>query len=367
MGCCRRNSPASACALVALLLILIGACVEPQTKPDDSVADAWQKSTPRQPPSPTPRSQHVEPAPDLIEDTGDWEAAIAYVDGRPISRERIINLLIAGHGVGVLEQAVVLESAKVLAAEQGITVSPKDIDAEFDLSLRNLTSPLRAADEAEFDREEAERILTEVLARRNVSRAECMAMIERNAYLRAICAANLAYTDEQYIEEYRRTFGPRVQVRHIQLANLAEAEGVMEHLRSGGEFTKLAKAYSANLRTAPEGGLLRPFSREDPDVPAVLSETAFKLREGETSNPLRIDQWYHIIRVERTIPPDDRPIAEVKPELERRLRERMTESAMQTLYRTLFEQADIRIVDPTLAEEFMRKHPDHSAGTRNVE
>jgi len=349
---------AGRCALTGVLALLAGSCAEPKPKPTKTVAGAWQQSSTRE--NRPARIPSAQPAPQLVDPAADESATIAYVDGRPISRTRVVELLIAGHGVGVLEQAVVLEKAKALAAEQGISVTQHDIDLEFDRSLRNLTSPLQAAEDSAFDREEAEEILDEVLSRRNVSRAECMAMIERNAYLRAICKSNMKFTEEQYIEEYRRAFGPRVQVRHIQLGSLTEVEKVQDLLGSGGDFASLAEAYSANLRTAPEGGLLRPFSREDPDVPAILAETAFSLGEGRVSDPIRIDQWYHIIRVERTIPADQRPLESVKAELEKRLRERVTEPAMQTLYRSLFEQADIRVVDPILAEEFARKHPNRT-------
>lgn len=344
-----------ACAIAVLALLMFGACVEQQAAPPGTVLQAWQNAPPRRSDAPAPT-----PAPSLIAnaDSNGAVEAIAYVDGRPIPRKAVVDLLLAGHGVGILEQAIVLERAKVMAAEQDLTVTQADIDAEFDRSLRNLTSPLRAASDTEIDREEAEQILDEVLARRNVSRAECMAMIERNAYLRAICSANLTFSDEQYMEEYQRAFGPRVKVRHVQLASLSEAEDIIEKLHAGTDFADVARTYSANLATAPGGGLLRPFTREDPDVPAALAEVAFKLSEGEVSAPVRVDQWYHILKLEEKIPADDRPIAEVKPELTQRLRERVTEPAMQTLYRSLFAQADIRVVDPILAAEFAKKHPD---------
>jgi len=358
-----QSSRTGLCAGALLLAALVAGCSQTQNGSDRKVLDAWSQTSPAKPAAPDrTRADTLTPvtrAPQLISESAAPDKAIAYVDGRSIDREKVVGLLLAGHGVGVLEQVVVLEKAKMLAAEQGITVSDRDIDAEFERSLRNLTTPLRAADDSAFDREEAERVLEEVLARRNVSKAECMAMVERNAYLRAICRKNMNFTDEQLVSEYQRAYGPRVQVRHIQLASLTEAERVLSQFRAGEDFARLAQAYSANLMTAPAGGLLRPFSRDDPDVPAALAETAFKLDLGEVSSPVRIDEWYHLVRLERKIPAEDRPITEVKSELEARLRERLTEPAMQTLYRSLFEQADIRVVDPTLAAEFARKHPNH--------
>ncbi|MCB9849565.1 MAG: peptidyl-prolyl cis-trans isomerase [Phycisphaerales bacterium] len=340
-------------ACLALVCLFAGTgCGEKRDTSGNSVTGAWRDRPPK-----AKTTSSTTRAPDLTGGASDSADTIAFVNGTPISRSRVVDLLMAGHGVGILEQIVVLERAKALATEQGVKVTQADIDAEFDRSLRSLASPLHAAGNESFDRDETERILDEVLARRNVSRAECMAMVTRNAYLRAICNANITFTDEQFAEEYQRAFGPRVQVRHIQLASLSEAEHVAGLLETGGDFATIAEGYSANLRTGPAGGLLRPFAIDDPDVPRALAQAAFKLGEGQISDPIRDGEWYHIIRVERHLPADSRTINQVKGELERRLRDRLIEPAMQTLYRSLFEQADIRVTDPVLAEEFAKKHP----------
>ena len=320
-----------------------------------SKAQAIPTAPPDAPATPAPStSPSVSPDP-----SGPPDDVIAYVNHRPISRARVVDLLLAGHGVGILEQIVVLEQAKRMAAEQGIEVSRAEIDAEFDRSLRNLVSPLRAADEeTSFDREEAEGMLDEILARRNISRAECLAVVTRNAYLRAIVDANLTFSDDQLGEEYLRSFSRRVAIRHIQFASLSEAERIRRLLDAGEDFAAIAQTYSANLRTGPGGGRLRPFAQNDADVPAALREAAFGLEVGEVSAPIRVDDWYHIIQVERFELAETRTAEEMKPELEIRLRQRLTAPAMETLYRNLFNRADIRIIDKPLADEFKRKHPN---------
>ncbi len=371
-------SPGAMSCLIGVIgaALMIGACAEPQpASPTVSQALSRPASAAL---SPTPRPTTAAPTVRADSPSGPTEspsaqagssdsagnAPVAFVDGVPISRRRIVDLLLAGHGPGMLEQLVVLEKARAMAAEQGLSVTQNDINAEFDRSLRNMLSPFRAADEGgDFDREEAERVLNEVLARRNVSRDECMMVVKRNAYLRAICNANMTFTDEQLAEEYQRSFGPRVQVRHIQAPNLADAERALGLLDSGVPFADVARDYSANLRTAPAGGLLRPFSANDPDVPPAMAATAFGLAVGDVSKPFRVEDWYHIVKLEEKLPADPRPISEVRPELEAGLRDRLTDAAMQTLYRSLFEQADIRIEDPVLAEEFARKHPERVVRT----
>lgn len=304
---------------------------------------------------------------DLMTPTGVGEGddVIAYVNGEPISRDRVVDLLIAGHGVGILEQIVVLERAKRMAAESNIYVGPADVAREYDLRLQALLGQLAPADDsADFDREAAERILESVLARRNVSMAEYRLGVSRNAHLRAIVEANTQFTDAQLEEEFRRMFGRRADVRHIQVAGMADAERVLRRLQAGEDFSVLATRYSANLSTAPDGGRLRTFSDQDPDVPPAVRDAAFRLAPGETSNPIRVDEWYHVIRVDAHYPPSDANWQDARIQLTASLRRRLTDPAMQTLYRALFEQADIRISDPVLEREFSRKHPEHGRRPR---
>ena len=102
-----------------------------------------------------------------------------------------------------------------------------------------------------------------------------------------------------------RAYGARVKVRHIQVATLAEAQRIENHLAAeGADFAALARNFSANPNTAPAGGMLRVFSREDDDVPELMRRTAFALEPGEHSAPLRIDEWYHILKVEERYPPE---------------------------------------------------------------
>lgn len=369
-ACCvgRRTAPSIVASLAALAAAacthFAGGCTQPEATP--TVTQAAFRQPYRAEPPADAAAAAASDAPSAAPTTGaPSDGAIATVDGRPIGRRQLTDLLLAGHGVGVLEQLVVLERAKQLAAKQGILVTPKDIEAEYERMLRNLLSPLEAADEAaDFDRAEAERLLEGVLAKRNISRAEYMQVVERNAYLRALVSVSMKFTDQQVREEYGRLFGARAEIRHIQLASLPEAQKVAALLKAGDDFASAARNHSQNLRTGPAGGLLPAFTRNDESIPRGLRETAFRLKEGEVSPPVRVDDWYHIVRLERMLPAEERPLVEVRPLVESSLRKRQSEPAMQNLYRQLFEQADIKINDPVLAKEFARKHPERVAKSR---
>lgn len=283
---------------------------------------------------------------------------IATVNGRPIARHRVVNLLLRSHGVGILEQLIVLDSAERLAAEKSLKVTAADVDHEYTSALRRLIDPLSSVTSGPVDREAAERTLEAILSERNISREEFLTGMRRRAYLRRIVEAEQVFTEERIQGEFERSFSRRVQVRHIQLATPQQVTRVQERLAAGDDFAELARHYSANLASAEAGGLLEPFSALNEDLPALFRQTAFALCPGEVSDAIRIGEWYHVLRLEKVIPAGDVDLEQVRGELEHRLGERLIEPAMREIYERLFREATIKIHDPVLKEAFDKTHKD---------
>lgn len=341
---------------VVLCGLVLSGCAARSWAVTGSVATAWQErdqrnaasattSRDRSPRIVTNRPQQVPPN----------EAVIATVNGRPIPRARMVDLLLRSRGSEVLEQLIGLETAQMAASERGLTISRADVDREARRALRRLADPLSSVTPDQFDRRAAERLLDTVLAERGMSREEFDIVMRRNAFLRKIVESELALTEEQLREEFRRVYGKRVQVRHIQLATLAEVARVKERLAAGEDFGELAGRYSANVASAASRGLLEPFSAGDEELPALFREVSFSLKPGEISDTTRVGEWYHLIKSEKVLSAQQRDLANVRDELERSLRERVTEPAMFALFENLFLNASIEINDPLLAEAFDKK------------
>lgn len=286
---------------------------------------------------------------------------IARADGVPIDRSRVVDLLIEGHGVALLEQIIVLEKAERLAAERGLSVTQADVEAEYDRALDNLLGEAGLSESQGLRREAAETLLAEVLAGRNVSRREFMLVTRRNAVLRKILSAELSFDERQLKEEFQRLYGERVEIRHIQLASRAEVDSVLQELKAGADFSELALRRSANPDSRRRGGLLPPFAANDPDVPLQLRQKAFSMEVGERSDPIHVDGWYHLVRLERRLPAESVPFDAVRQEVERSLRARLTDPKMQDLYARLFYEARIEIYDPKLRDLFFEKHASHQS------
>ena len=292
------------------------------------------------------------------------ELAIAFVGGDPIPRRDLINLLLDGHGVGAFEQLLVLHAARRLADERGLTITQADIDAEYDRSIQSLLGETVSGDPEFLRRQAGELLLDDVLASRNLARSEFRVVMRRNAYLRKLVDADLEVTDQQLREEFERRYGERVEIRHIQLISRSDVGKVVGQRTAGVDFGELAMRYSANRRTGEKRGLLPPFSADDPDIPKALRDAAFSLPAGRESKAIQVEGWYHLIRVERRLPAQGASFDDLRDDLERSLRPRLTDAHMQTLYAELFGNADIRIVDPKLRELFFQRHADHPAAPK---
>lgn len=295
-------------------------------------------------------------------DDDDSAETLATVDGTPIDRQRVVSLLLRGHGAGLIEQLAVLKCAERRASRTGVVVTQADIDAEYDRSLQRAAASLgfESSDETvrETDRRRTEQWLDAYLAQRNVSPSEFDLLVRINAYLRALTEHELTVDVEQLRLEFERTHGPKVEVRHIQLATLAEANRVADRIKAGESFSALARLYSANIQSAVLGGLLPAFTANDPDVPALLREAAFTLQPGQVSMPIRIDPWYHLVRGERRIAAVGGSFEESRSQLEHRVRERSIRPLMERLYTDLLDGADIRISDPDLRHAFEHRRSD---------
>jgi parvulin-like peptidyl-prolyl isomerase len=283
---------------------------------------------------------------------------LATVDGTPVFRATVMDLLMRAHGPGILDQLVGLEAARGAAARKGISIDQGDIDREYQAALRRLVDPLAWVNAQEFDQPAAEKLLETVLADRNVARDEFFITMRRNAYLRKMVQAEQSFGDAELREEHDRAYGKRVQVRHIQLGSQGDVARVTERLAAGEDFGELAARYSANSASAKRQGLLEPFCENEPDLPQAFRQAAFALRPGEVSAPVRIGAWEHLIRLEKVLEAEPVDFHAVRDELIRRRRERVTDVQVQKLADKLFQGADVRINDPLLREAFFSRHPE---------
>ena len=93
----------------------------------------------------------------------------------------------------------------------------------------------------------------------------------------------------------------------------ALAEKVLKEAKAGGDFAALAKKYSEDEATAAQGGDLDYFSRGK--MAAAFEDAAFAMAPGATSDLVKTEFGYHIIKVTDKKAGTTKTIEEVKPQI----------------------------------------------------
>lgn len=133
------------------------------------------------------------------------------------------------------------------------------------------------------------------------------AHLNRADYLRLVAMPALAR--EKVQGELSAAVGqsaPMVEASHILVATKDLADQLETELAGGADFAELAKANSTDTGTAPNGGDLGWFTRDEMVKP--FADAAFALQPGETSAPVETEFGWHIIRVKENDP--ERPLTD---------------------------------------------------------
>ena len=86
----------------------------------------------------------------------------------------------------------------------------------------------------------------------------------------------------------------KIKCAHILVKKQGEAEEVINRLKKGEKFGKLAQEVSIDSPSAKKNGNLGYFARGVMVKP--FEEAAFKLQVGEISKPVKTEFGYHIIK-----------------------------------------------------------------------
>jgi peptidyl-prolyl cis-trans isomerase D len=160
-----------------------------------------------------------------------------------------------------------------------------------------------------------------------------------------------AYYDE-HRDEYRQS--EQVKVSHILIKTplpgpdgkvdekaveeaRKKAEDVLKQVKAGGDFAKLAEKYSEDPGSAKNGGELGWIGRGR-TVPE-FEKVAFSLAKGQTSDLVKSSYGFHIIRVDDRQQAHVKLFAEVKDEIEGKVREQKANVASEGAANALANQA----------------------------
>ncbi len=266
---------------------------------------------------------------------------MATVNGRPIYMDALLRPLIQVHGPRLAKILIVQELVRQEARRQGVSVSEEEAFAEEARALKRIFGERTSPDQRQ-------RMLDELLRRRGLTRELWRATMRQNALLRKMALPKLSVTDSMLKVEFARRYGEKVEISHIALPSLSEAEKIIRRLKAGEDFAELARKYSTNSATAAKGGHLPPFSREDGAVPQAIRDAAFALRPGQVSGIVQAGTNFHVLKLHRRYPSSKVKFEAVKDSLRKEVMARLVERMKVEIIAQLSRSARIEYVNPVL-------------------
>lgn len=290
--------------------------------------------------------------------------AVAIVNGRSISKADMVRVLMDMKGLEVMQQLVLLETARSETKAKNLRVTDADIEREFQDALERIARDAGLSGETATPANKLQ-ALKSMLEQKKIAMAEYRVAIERNAHLRKLVEASAEPINEATLRaEWARTHGERRVVRDVAIPvqdekSLTEA---LNQLRSGADFADVARRFNDDPDMRSRGGEMNPFTFNDPDLPAAFREQVFLMKSGEISTPLRIEQMFHILKLERILEPENARFEDVREQVLRDLRARANDRRMQELAKELYDKAKVTVVDPALKNKYEEFQKQQKAG-----
>ncbi|MFZ7215311.1 peptidylprolyl isomerase [[Pasteurella] aerogenes] len=153
---------------------------------------------------------------------------------------------------------------------------------------------------------------------------------------RTLAEKNVKVTDVEISQYYQDNKAQYMSQRlaHIQVPTEQEAQTIYADLQKGESFTQLAKLYSTDKISGANGGDLDWVTPGM--MPPEFETAASKLDVGQYSQPVKVDNAYHIIKLE-----DEkvRSLDEVKNEIAVKIRNELAANAFYALEKQVNEKA----------------------------
>jgi parvulin-like peptidyl-prolyl isomerase len=251
-----------------------------------------------------------------------------------------------------------------------IVISPTDIDDRTEIEFERILRQNNLTEEQAAQILQRQGRTLESFKRELRQAVELHLQTER---LRDLVVGPIEPTEQElsaYLEEHREDYDTpeEVHARHILIrvpegaseAEIAQAkkqiEDIKKELENGADFAELAKKYSQDPGSAPNGGDLGFFRRGQ--MVKEFEDAAFSLEPGQISDPVRTQFGFHLIKVEEKKPAQHPELAQIR---ERVLKDYIAAERtrrFEQFYAELKAHAKIFIADPVLRVFYLYEHAE---------
>lgn len=230
------------------------------------------------------------------------EEAVAYVNGKKITKDELFNEMMAYGGGSMLDDLIRREVIRQGIEEAGTTASAEEVQAR----LEKFAEPYGSVE-----------AFLEELGFYGYTEEEIREQLATQIRIEKIVGTFVAVTDEEieaYFEEYKDSFDKPETVRasHILVETREEAESLLAELEAGADFAALAAERSLDDLTKDSGGDVGEFARGD--MEEGFEEVAFGLGVGETAIA-ETGYGFHVVRVTEKTPAQEAALESARDEI----------------------------------------------------
>lgn len=142
-----------------------------------------------------------------------------------------------------------------------------------------------------------------------------------------------------YEENREARYGEKATARHILVDSQEKAKQLMQQLRKGADFAKLAEKESTDTGSGAQGGELPEFGRGQ--MVPQFEEAVFAAKPGELVGPVKTEFGFHIIEVLDI--KSGQELAEVEEEIRGELSQSQGGEALQAELQKRTQEAEVTV------------------------
>jgi len=253
---------------------------------------------------------------------------VAVVNGDRITQQQLAQECLRYYGKEVLESMVNKYLITTQCRKQGVSITSQEIEQEIE----------RRAEEFGFDKNQ---YLALIKNERGIAPEELATDVIWPALaLQKLAGPQLVVSGEELRREYEKNYGDMVQVRIISIVDSQLARRIHQKAVANPEdFSKLARTYSEDVNSASVGGLIQPIRHYMGDE--KIEKAAFSLKPGEISPIIQVGNQHVFMLCEKHLARRDIPLAEVRGQLEGRIRDNKLPKVGKSVFRILQDQAEV--------------------------
>lgn len=274
--------------------------------------------------------------------TGNHQDIVAKVGDKPITRDALIKQTEAMSGDQMLSQLITNQLVLDAAKKKNITTTTKEVDKQ----LKSLEQQDGITSDAQ---------LQQALKQSHMTKQDLMDQLKIGVLEKKIAESKVTVTEKQIEDYYNKNkkslaTPKKVAISDIVVSTKAKASDIKTKLSQGSSFADLAKQDSTDTTTKSSGGKLGTFSESDlnaqyPDI----AKTAFKLKKGEVSDPIKVNNGYELITVTAITPSQIPTLDKAKSQIKSTLTQQNLESPQQ-LIADLMKSDNVQILDSSYSD-----------------